>query len=38
MRQKGREILEIDVNEVINDLNSAYADEWLAHYQYFMLK
>ena len=36
MGQKGREILEIDVNEVINDLNSAYADEWLAHYQYFL--
>ena len=36
MGQKGREILEIDVNEVIQDLNSAYADEWLAHYQYFL--
>jgi bacterioferritin len=36
MGQKGREILEINVNEVINDLNSAYADEWLAHYQYFL--
>jgi pimeloyl-ACP methyl ester carboxylesterase len=28
--------LEIDVKEVINDLNSAYADEWLAHFQYFL--
>ncbi|HKG71462.1 MAG TPA: ferritin-like domain-containing protein, partial [Nitrososphaeraceae archaeon] len=36
MGQKGREIVEIDVNEVIKDLNSAYADEWLAHYQYFL--
>ena len=36
MGQKGKEILEIDVNEVIKDLNSAYADEWLAHYQYFL--
>lgn len=36
MGQKGREILEIDVKEVINDLNSAYADEWLAHFQYFL--
>jgi bacterioferritin len=36
MGQKGREILEIDVNEVIDDLNSAYADEWLAHFQYFL--
>jgi bacterioferritin len=34
--QKGREILEIDVSEVLRDLNSAYADEWLAHYQYFL--
>ena len=32
----GKEILEIDVNEVIQDLNSAYADEWLSHYQYFL--
>ena len=33
MGQKGKEIIEISVNEVIKDLNSAYADEWLAHYQ-----
>jgi bacterioferritin len=36
MGQKGRKILEIDINEVLRDLNSAYADEWLAHYQYFL--
>jgi bacterioferritin len=36
MGQKGTEILEVDVKEVIKDLNSAYADEWLAHYQYFL--
>ena len=36
MGQKGKEILEIDVKEVIEDLNSAYADEWLAHFQYFL--
>ena len=36
MGQKGKEILEIDVNEVIQDLNSAYADEWLSHYQYLL--
>jgi bacterioferritin len=36
MGQKGREIVEMDVDEVIKDLNSAYADEWLAHYQYFL--
>ena len=33
---KTAEIIEISVNEVIKDLNSAYADEWLAHYQYFL--
>lgn len=32
MGRKGREILEIDAKEVIDDLNSAYADEWLAHF------
>jgi bacterioferritin len=36
MGQKGREIVEIDIKEVVKDLNSAYADEWLAHYQYFL--
>lgn len=36
MGQKGKEIIEIDVNEVIKDLNSAYADEWLSHFQYFL--
>ena len=36
MGQKGKEIVEIDVKEVISDLNSAYADEWLAHFQYFL--
>jgi bacterioferritin len=34
--QKGRKILEIDVNQIIKDLNSAYADELLSHYQYFL--
>ena len=36
MGKKGKDILEINVNEVLKDLNSAYADEWLAHYQYFL--
>ena len=36
MGQKGREIVDIDVKEVINDLNSAFADEWLSHFQYFL--
>jgi bacterioferritin len=36
MGEKGKEIIEIDVKEVINDLNSAFADEWLSHFQYFL--
>jgi len=36
MGQRGKQIIEIDVNEVIKDLNSAYADEWLSHFQYFL--
>ena len=32
MRQKGKEILEIDVNEVKKDFNSAYEGKWLSHY------
>ncbi|SRR6266852_250195 len=36
MGQKGKEIVEIEVKEVISYLNSAFADEWLAHFQYFL--
>ena len=38
MGKKGREIVaqKIDLNEVVEDLNKAYADEWLAHYQYWL--
>ena len=36
MGRKGREIVKADVNEVIRDLNTAYSDEWLAHYQYWL--
>lgn len=36
MGEKGKEIIEIDLKEVINDLNSAFADEWLSHFQYFL--
>jgi bacterioferritin len=32
----GREIVKADVKEVISDLQKAYADEWLAHYQYWL--
>ena len=36
MGQKGKEIVEVDIKDVIDDLNSAYADEWLSHFQYFL--
>jgi len=39
MGTKGREILEslgIKVNDLIDMLNRAYADEWLAYYQYWI--
>ncbi|WP_022671220.1 ferritin-like domain-containing protein [Hippea alviniae] len=36
MGSKGIEIVGMDVNEVINLLNKAYADEWLAYYQYWL--
>lgn len=36
MGQKGKEVLVIEVNDVIKDLDSAYADEWLSHYHYFL--
>lgn len=38
MGKKGREIVQqkISIEEVVSDLNKAYADEWLAHYQYWL--
>ena len=36
MGKKGREIVRADSKEVIKDLNTAYSDEWLAHYQYWL--
>jgi len=36
MAQKGREIVKMDVDELINLLNKALADEWLAYYQYWI--
>ena len=38
MGKKGIEIVaaKIDINEVIADLNKAYADEWCAHFQYWL--
>lgn len=36
MGQKGREIVKMDVDELISLLNKALADEWLAYYQYWI--
>ena len=36
MGTKGREIVGMDVEEVLTLLNKAFADEWLAHYQYWL--
>jgi len=36
MGTKGREIVGMDVNELIELLNKAFADEWLAYYQYWL--
>lgn len=36
MGQKGREIVKMDVDELINLLNKALSDEWIAYYQYWI--
>jgi bacterioferritin len=36
MGSKGREIIGMDVNELIDLLRRAYSDEWLAYYQYWL--
>jgi bacterioferritin len=36
MGTKGREIVGMDVNELLSILNRAFADEWLAYYQYWL--
>jgi bacterioferritin len=36
MGTKGREIVGMDVNKLVELLNKAYADEWLAYYQYWV--
>ncbi len=36
MGTKGIEILDLDVKELIDILNKALADEWLAYYQYWV--
>lgn len=36
MGTKGREIVGLNVDELIEELNKALADEWLAYYQYWI--
>lgn len=36
MGTKGKEIVGVKVNELLKLLNKAYADEWLAYYQYWI--
>lgn len=36
MGRKAKEIVKANLQEVISDLQKAYADEWLAHYQYWL--
>ncbi|MFH1092734.1 MAG: ferritin-like domain-containing protein [Candidatus Omnitrophota bacterium] len=36
MGTKGREIVGMDVKKVLGLLNKAFADEWLAYYQYWL--
>ncbi|MEW6179397.1 MAG: ferritin-like domain-containing protein [Chloroflexota bacterium] len=36
MGTKGREIVGMNVDELLRLLNKAYADEWLAYYQYWI--
>ena len=36
MGTKGRQIVGMDVDELLCILNHAFADEWLAYYQYWL--
>ena len=36
MGTKGIEIVGVDVQQLLNVLNIAFADEWLAYYQYWL--
>lgn len=36
MGTKGREIVGMDVDQLLATLNRAFADEWLAYYQYWL--
>ena len=37
MGKEGTKVAAVNVNELIKDLNRAYADEWLAHYSYLYM-
>ncbi len=34
MGKKGRQLVKVNVNQLLKDLNSAYADEWIAYFYY----
>ncbi len=36
MGTEGKKLVKLDVEELIDDLNKALADEWLAYYQYWI--
>jgi bacterioferritin len=36
MGKRGREIVGMDVGKLLDTLNKAFADEWLAYYQYWI--
>ncbi|MDP3788976.1 MAG: ferritin-like domain-containing protein [Candidatus Omnitrophota bacterium] len=37
MGKKSREIVEVDLKDLIKDLNKAYCDEWLAYYAWWYM-
>ena len=36
MGTRGKEIIGLDIDELVKELNKAIADEWLAYYQYWL--
>lgn len=36
MGTRGREIVDMDVKQLVKSLNKAFSDEWLAYYQYWI--
>jgi bacterioferritin len=36
MGKRGREIIDMDIGQLLELLNQAYASEWLAYYQYWL--